>query len=409
MSDAPTPEMPALEEAVYRRAFASFIAADTLFSCAEDIIVVAVGWLVYIKTRSTFAVGMIGLAGFAPSVLLSLVTGLATDRFDRRLVLAVCGAGLTAGAVMLCLVAELDVVWPVYAIVFFIGIAKAFLGPVSKALVPNLVRPGELTRGLALANSFGGTARLMAPALGGILYLAGPVAPFLAAVAAAGGGVACCIGIGKRPPENEMSNTNWSTLVAGFVFIWSAPVVMAAMGLDLAAVLLGGATALMPYFAQEIFRAGPWALGMMRTAPAIGGLLISFLLAYWPLRRWAGPTLLVVVALYGLATIGFGLSTNLFVALGFLAILGASDSVSMLVRQSLVQANTPDAMRGRVSAVHTLIAGGSGELGEFESGLLSAAIGVVPCIVVGGVAAVIAAALFAILVPELRRTDRVER
>jgi hypothetical protein len=406
MSDAQTPSR---EESIHRRAFASFIAADTLFSCAEDIIVVAVGWLIYIKTRSTFAVGMVGLAGFAPSVLLSLFTGLATDRFDRRLVLAVCGSGLTAGAAMLCLVAELDVIWPVYAIVFFIGIAKAFLGPASKALVPNLVRPGELTRGLALANSFGGTARLMAPALGGILYLAGPVAPFLAAVAAAAGGVACCIGIGKRPPENAMSNMNWSTLVAGFVFIWSAPVVMAAMALDLAAVLLGGATALMPYFAQEIFHAGPWALGIMRTAPAIGGLLISFVLAYWPLRRWAGRTLLVVVALYGLATIGFGLSTNLFVALGFLAILGGSDSVSMLVRQSLVQANTPDAMRGRVSAVHTLIAGASGELGEFESGLLSVAIGVVPCIVVGGVAAVIAAGLFAVLVPQLRQTDRVER
>jgi MFS family permease len=340
--------------------------------------------------------------------LLSLLTGLATDRFDRRLVLVLCGTGLTAGAAMLCLVAGLEVIWPVFAIVFFIGIAKAFLGPVSKALVPNLVRPGELTKGLALANSFGGTARLMAPALGGLLYLAGPMVPFLAAAIVSGCGVACCAGIGARPPENAMSNTNWSTLVAGFVYIGSAPVVMAAMGLDLVAVLLGGATALMPYFAQEIFLAGPWALGMMRTAPAIGGLLISWLLAYWPLQRRAGPTLLVVVALYGLATIGFGLSTNLYTAMAFLTVLGASDSVSMLVRQSLVQAQTPDAMRGRVSAVHTLIAGASGELGEFESGLLSTAIGVVPCVVVGGVAAIAAAIGFAVLVPQLRRTDRVE-
>jgi MFS family permease len=184
---------------------------------------------------------------------------------------------------------------------------------------------------------------------------------------------------------------------------------MAAMGLDLVAVLLGGATALLPYFAQEIFLAGPWALGMMRTAPAIGGLLMSWLLAYWPLQRNAGPTLLVVVALYGMATIGFGLSTNLYVALAFLAALGASDSVSMLVRQYLVQAQTPDAMRGRVSAVHTLIAGASGELGEFESGLMSTVIGVVPCVVVGGVAAIIAAIGFAVFVPQLRRTDRVER
>jgi MFS family permease len=392
----------------HKRAFASFIAADTLFSCAEDIIVVAVGWLVFSETRSTFALGMIGLAGFLPSLLLSLFTGLATDRFDRRLVLALCGTGLTAGAAMLCFVIGLKVIWPVFAIVFFIGIAKAFLGPVSKALVPNLVRPGELTKGLALANSFGGTARLMAPALGGLLYLAGPMVPFLAAAIVSGCGVVCCTGIGARPPETATSNANWSTLVAGFVYIGSAPVVMAAMGLDLVAVLLGGATALMPYFAQEIFLAGPWALGMMRTAPAVGGLLMSWLLAYWPLQRHAGPTLLVVVALYGMATIGFGLSTNLYVALVFLAALGASDSVSMLVRQYLVQAQTPDAMRGRVSAVHTLIAGASGELGEFESGLLSTAIGVVPCVLVGGVAAIIAAIGFAILVPQLRRTDRVE-
>ncbi len=396
------------EASVRKRAFFSFIAADTLFSCAEDIIVVAVGWLVFSKTRSTFALGMIGLAGFLPSILLSLFTGLATDRFDRRLVLALCGSGVTLGAALLGVFAGYEVIWPVFAIVFFIGIAKAFLGPVSKALVPNLVLPGELSKGLALANSFGGTARLMAPALGGVLYLAGPMVPFLAAAFVAGCGVACCIGIGAHPAEPATSKTNWSTLVAGFVFIWSAPVVMAAMGLDLVAVLLGGATALMPYFAQEIFLAGPWALGMMRTAPAVGGLLVSWLLAYWPLQRHAGPTLLVVVALYGLATIGFGLSTNLYVALAFLAVLGAADSVSMLVRQYLVQAQTPDAMRGRVSAVHTLIAGASGELGEFESGLLSTAIGVVPCVVVGGVAAIVAAIGFALLVPQLRRTDRLE-
>ena len=155
--------------------------------------------------------------------------------------------------------------------------------------------------------------------------------------------------------------------------------------------------------------AGPWALGLMRTAPAVGGLLLSGILAYWPLQRRAGPTLLIVVAIYGLATIGFGLSTSLYVALVFLVVIGASDSVSMLVRQTLVQAKTPDAMRGRVSAVHTLIAGSSGELGEVESGLLSAAIGVVPCVVIGGVAAIVAAAAWAIFVPALRHADHFEQ
>jgi MFS family permease len=392
----------------YKNAFASFIAADTLFGCAEDIVVVATGWLVFSKTRSTLALGMIGLAGFGPLILFSLVTGLATDRFDRRLVLAVCGAAMSVGSVMLCIASGLEAIWPIYAIVVFIGSAKAFLGPVSKALVPNLVPPGGLTRGVALTNSFGGTARLLAPALGGLLYMAGPVVPFAASALIGVLGVLCCVGIGPRPPVRAAASAMWPTLVAGFVFIWSSPIVTAAMGLDLVAVLLGGASALMPYYAQEIFHAGPWALGMMRTAPAVGGLLTSSMLAYWPLQRRAGPTLLIVVAIYGLATIGFGLSTSLYAGLFFLTILGASDSVSMLVRQTLVQAQTPDAMRGRVSAVHTMVAGSSGELGEFESGVLSAAIGVVPCVVLGGVAAIIAAVAWAVLVPALRRADRFE-
>src|SRR5215831_5509386 len=209
------PEIPAAARS--RRAFASFLVADALFGSAEDMIVVAVGWLVFSRTRSTFDLGMIGLAGFLPLMLLSLVTGFATDRFDRRLVLAVCGAGLCAGAVMLCVAAAGSAIWPVYVIVVLIGSAKAFLGPVSKALVPNLVAAGELTRGLALTNSFGGTARLLAPALGGLLYAAGPLVPFGAAAVLSALGVLSCIGIGARPPETAAATANWSTLVAGFV------------------------------------------------------------------------------------------------------------------------------------------------------------------------------------------------
>ena len=395
----------------YKNALASFIAADTLFGCAEDIIVVATGWLIFSKTKSTFALGMIGMAGFLPLIAFSLLTGMATDRFDRRRVLALSGAGFSIGAFALCWAATLDAVWPIYLIVVFISSAKAFLGPVSKALLPNLVPQGGLTRGVALTNSFGGTARLLAPAIGGLLYMAGPTVPFLAAAAIGAAGVLFCIGIGPRPAARVETTTNskWSTLLAGFVFIWSSPIVLAAMTLDLVAVLLAGVSALLPYYAQEVFDAGPWALGIMRTAPAVGGILTSALLAYWPLERRAGPTLLAVVAIYGLATIGFGLSTNFIIALVFLAALGAADSVSMLVRQTLVQAQTPDAMRGRVSAVHTLLAGSSGELGEVESGLLAAAIGVVPCVVVDGVAAIVAAVAWAVLVPALRHADRFER
>jgi hypothetical protein len=273
---------------------------------------------------------------------------------------------------MLCVAATGDAIWPVYVIVVLIGSAKAFLGPVSKALVPNLVPAGDLSRGFAITQSFGGTARLLAPALGGLLYAFGPLVPFAAASVLSALGVASCIGIGRRPPESAASSVSWSTLVAGFVFIWSAPVVMAAMGLDLVAVLLGGATALMPYYAQ-IFHVGPWALGLMRTPPAVGGLLTSGMLARWPLQRRAGPTLLAVVMIYGIGTIGFA-----------------------------------DAMRGRVSAVHSLFTGASGKLGEVESGLLSSAIGVVPCVVLGGIAAIVAAVAWAALVRALRRADRFE-
>jgi MFS family permease len=389
-------------------AFASYIAANLLLTSAQEIVVVAVGWLVYDITGSAFDLGLIGLSGFLPSILLSLVTGTVADRFDRRAILVVCASGLALGVVALGLLAARRTVWPIYLVVVLLGIGKAFLQPVMKAVLPSLVEAARLTRALALTNSVFQFARLFAPSLGGLLFAAGAPAPFAVAAVLFAGSALLLVGIGPRPPRGSLNRPNWESVVAGYRFIWRKPIVLGAMSLDLVAVLLGGATALLPVYVHQVFRAGPWALGLLRTAPAIGALATGAVLTYQPLRRRVGRTLLVTVAIYGVATVGFGLSTTLPVALGFLVLLGASDTVSMIIRQSLVQLQTPDAMRGRVSAVHSVVTGASNELGEFESGMLAAAVGAVPAVVIGGLGAIAAALLWGVLFPALRDADRLE-
>jgi hypothetical protein len=388
--------------------FGNYIAANLLLTCAQEIVVVAVGWLVYDITGSAFDLGLIGLSGFLPSILLSLVTGTVADRYDRRSIVVVCTVGLALGVAALCLFAAGRTVWPIYLIVVLLGIGKAFLQPVMKAVLPSLVEPARLTRALALTNSVFQAARLFAPSLGGLLFALGAVAPFAVATLLFAAAALCLLGIGRRPPVGSLNRPNWESVVAGYRFIWGKPIVLGAMSLDLVAVLLGGATALLPVYVHQVFRAGPWALGLLRTAPAIGALATGAVLTYQPLRRRVGRTLLATVAIYGVATVGFGLSTTLPVALGFLALLGASDTVSMIIRQSLVQLQTPDAMRGRVSAVHSVVTGASNELGEFESGMLAAGVGAVPAVVLGGLGAIAAAVAWGILFPALRDADRLE-
>jgi MFS family permease len=400
--------------AVFRnRDFALYCASRFISAMGLQALNVSVGWLVYDLTGSAMALGMVGLAAFLPAVGLALFTGHVADRYDRRRVLMVCYAAATLVALGI-LAFALGIVgggriWPLFALVVALGAARAFANPAGQALVPNLVPPGQLGNAVAWNSSVLQSATIAGPAVGGLLYaLGGAAAAFGVAAVGFAATVALLSGIRRRPAASGLGRepVSWATLLAGVTFIRSQPVILGAISLDLFAVLLGGATALLPIYARDILQTGPWGLGLLRSAPAVGAFCTALLLAHRPLRRRTGHRLFQAVALFGLATIGFGLSTSLPLSLACLVVLGASDMVSVFVRQTLVQLETPDAMRGRVAAVNSVFIGASNELGEFESGALAAAVGAVPAVVVGGVGTLLVAGLWAYWFPALRERDR---
>lgn len=390
------------------RAFQHYVAANTLMIAGQEVIVVAVGWLVYARTGSAFALGLVGLAGFLPVLLLSLVTGLVADRADRRGIMVVCGAALTAGAVALGLIVQSDAVWPIFVVVVLIASAKAFRNPAAKAILPSLLPPGGLSRALAVTTSASQVARLGAPVAGGVLYAVDPLLPFVTAAFLFAVATGFAIAIGARPAASGGPRASLANLVEGYRFIWSQPVLLGAMSLDLVAVLLAGATALLPIFVDEVFGAGPWALGLLRSAPAVGALGMAAVLSWRPLGAQAGRSLFLSVGVFGVAMTAFGLTSNLWLALAFLAVSGAADTVSQIIRNALMQLRTPDHMRGRVSAAQSVMVGASNELGEFESGMMAAAFGAVPAVLIGGVGAVAAAFGWARMFPALLAVDRLE-
>ncbi|MDB5805872.1 MAG: transporter [Betaproteobacteria bacterium] len=375
---------------------------------AQEILTISLGWLIYERTRSTFALGMVGFSGFAPSILLSLFTGTAADRFDRGMIMRWCGLTLAACALALCLLTLSSLVWPVYMVVVVQGIARAFAQPASKAMVPNLAPAPMLSRLIAGTTLVQRVASICGPAAGGLLIGLGAPVPFAAACLCACLALAAAFSLGpQRARGMAKQRPDLAMLLGGYRYVWSRPVILGSMSLDLIAVLFAGATALLPFYVAEIFHAGPWALGALRMAIAAGALATALRLARKPIERGFGPKLLVSVGLYGLATIAFGLCTNIWFGMLFLFILGAADSVSVVLRNALIQVNTPDAMQGRVSAVHSVTVGASNDLGEFESGVLASAIGGVPAVVVGGVMATLAALSWARLFPALWRADRI--
>jgi MFS family permease len=389
--------------------FRLFGTARFLTGLAYQMQAVAIGWFVYDLTRSALALGLVGLAGFLPAMLSALVSGHVADVYERRIVgsaafalQAVASFGLLAYAL-----GGATMVWPIYALVVIVGTARAFANPALQALLPTLV-PGPLF-GSALAwnASLWQTASVMGPALGGLLYALGPKVVFAVAgtcFALASLSVAL---IRHRPaPVTERPKVTWGTLLAGIGYIRSQPVVLGAISLDLFAVLFGGATALLPIYAASVLHVGPLGLGLLRSMPAAGAVTMALILASYPLRRHAGLRMLRAVIVFGLATIVFGVSTSLPLSMACLFVTGAADMISVYVRQSFVQGETPDAMRGRVAAVNTVFIGASNELGEFESGLLAAALGAVPAVVLGGVATVGVALLWGRLFPALRARDR---
>ena len=390
-----------------QRDFSAYAASRLLSWLANQMLVVGIGWLVYDLTGSALALGFAGLATFLPAVTLALVAGEVADRVDRRLILvASLGIMTVASAVLAAnaLTGTSDTS-NIYAVLVVFGAARAFGFPASQALLPNLVPRQQFADAVALNSGAGQIATVSGPALGGLLYAFGPAVVF--GVAALFQLAALLLVWTIRPrPMATRSKTNWASLVAGIAFIRSRPAILGSISLDLFAVLLGGATALLPIYARDILQVGPTGLGVLRSMPALGALAMALVLAWQPLTRRSGHALFAAVAMFGVATIVFGFSTSLYLSLGALFVLGAADMVSVYIRSTLVQADTPDDMRGRVSAVNSVFIGASNELGEFESGVLAALTSTVAAVVIGGIGTLIVALLWMRLFPSLRDRDR---
>lgn len=389
-------------------AFRNFFISRLATTMASQMMMVVVAWQMYDLTNSAYDLGMVGLAQFLPALALALVTGQVADRFDRRRVLACCLAGqLLVSALLIggTLGGWLNREFILLASVV-LGTAKAFQMPTQQALGPLLVPPFVLPRALAVNSAATQFAIIIGPAAGGFLYVAGASVVyaasamlFVAAIVAT-----LLIRIERRPAPRE--KVSLETLFAGIGFIWRRKEVLGAISLDLFAVLLGGATALLPIFARDILHVGPWGLGVLRSAPAVGALMVSLYLARRPIQRRVGKVMFGAVALYGVATLVFAVSTSFWVSLAALALTGAFDMVSVVIRQSLVQLDTPDAMRGRVSAVNSIFIGASNQLGEFESGVTAAWLGPVGSVLLGGAGTLLIVAAWMKLFPSLTARER---
>jgi MFS family permease len=376
---------------------------------------VAVGWQVYEITKRPLDLGLTGLVQFLPGILLFLVAGHAADRFDRRKLLTLCYAGYGLSSALLLFVTlrfellhRAETVVPIFAILFLVGVVRSFSMPSSRALLPQLVPEEQFQSAVAWNSGIFQCATILGPALGGILYAfsRGPALVYGVAFVAAVISVFTTLKIETASRPRPRERFALQTVFAGFRYIWSHKLVLGSISLDLFAVLLGGAVALLPVYAKEILRTGPWGLGLLRSAPGIGAGVMALLIAYQPIRRRAGATMLWCVAGFGLFTIVFGFSRSLPLSMISLFFVGAADMVSVVVRGVLIQLDTPDEMRGRVNAVDMIFIGASNELGEFESGLAAQWLGAVPAVVLGGVGTIVVTLLWAWMFPELRSADK---
>jgi MFS family permease len=380
-------------------------------------LVIVIGWQVYDIARASRGVedaawllGMIGLAQFLPLFGLALVVGVIADRVDRRYIAraalaleVACAAGLGS----LAFVGKMDLL-ALFVVAVLLGVARAFVGPALAALGPNLVPRTMLPQAIALNSISWQSGAVLGPPLGAFLYAVAPHVPYAVAAVLFSGALICLIGIGpvSRPPPAAVSP--WRSLMEGIAYVRQNRIVLGAISLDLFAVLLGGATAMLPVYARDVLHVGVEGLGPLRAAPAVGAVLMALWLAVRPLRRHVGPIMFISVGVFGLSTIVFGLSTSYPLSLAALVVLGAADAISVFVRGSLIQLHTPDEMRGRVSSVSGLFISASNELGEFESGVGARYLGAVPSVVAGGIGAIIVTILWARAFPVLRRADRFE-
>jgi MFS family permease len=393
------------------RPFKLFLCARAATFMAFQMLAVAVGWQIYELTGSAMYLGLVGLAQFMPMFLLTLVVGHVADRYDRRSIARICQAveGLAAGVLALGSFSGWQSKWSILIIIFIVGGGRAFEGPSLQALLPGLVPIKLFPRAAAWSTSAMQTATIVGPALGGFLYVAGPAVVYAAAgvLFLAASVFIALIRIERMPSKHEPVSIR--SLFAGISFIRSRKEILGAISLDLFAVLLGGATALLPIYARDILVTGPWGLGLLRSAPAVGALTMSVFLARHPLRRRVGQSMFIAVAVFGTATIIFALSTVFILSLISLIVLGASDVISVVIRHSLVQIETPDEMRGRVSAVNSMFIGTSNQLGEFESGITASLFGVVPAVLIGGISTIIIVIMWMRFFPQLARIDSLDR
>lgn len=370
-------------------------------------LMVAVAWHMYDITNSAWDLGLVGLFQFVPALLLTLPAGHVADRYHRGRIFALCMLAQALIAVLLVVATTTGFASRelILGLSVALGVTRAFQMPAQQALTPLLVPTNLLQRAIALSSSGMQAAIICGPALGGVLYVSGPVLVYVSCAALLL--VSCALATGVRYQHKPSTQAaTWPIVLAGLAFVWKRKVLLGATSLDLFAVLLGGATALLPIYARDILNTGPVGLGFLRSAPAVGALGMSVVLMRWPLHRKVGHRLLGAVAVFGIATVVFGLSRSFGVSIFALTIAGAADTISVVTRSTLMQLETPDELRGRVSAVNSIFIGASNQLGEFESGATAALLGPVGSVVLGGVGTILIAAAWLRLFPALANRDQ---
>ena len=406
MSEPPglSQQAPLFHHRPFRLLFTTRVAANT----ANQMQAVAVGWYIYALTGSPLALGLIGLVQFLPPLALALLAGQIVDHHSRRLILLCCYAVEVSVSLGLLVLATFFArpVGFVFGLLLINAVARTFEGPALQSLVPSTVPRQILMRAVSAHVSAGKMSQLLGPALGGLLYGLGAAVDFgLCALLIGIAGTACTLLPIPAAPA-EPPKVTWATILAGINFIWHEPAMLGAMSLDMVATLFGGVVALLPIFARDILHINAWGFGLLRSAPAVGALVVALLLTRLPVTRAAGRIMFAAVAVYGIATIGFGLSDRTALSLGMLMTVGAGDMLSVVVRQSIMQFATPDEMRGRVFAVNSLFNNCAGQIGMFESGVTAAWLGAVGSAVLGGVVVLVVVALWAWYFPKLRDVER---
>ncbi|KKB10511.1 MFS transporter [Devosia geojensis] len=380
-------------------------------SFAVQIMSVSIAWQIYDVTGNAFLLGLVGLCLFLPALLLILLTGLTADRFNRRMIMRICLVVEFACAIgfLLTVNAQEHEVWPIFGILIALGVARAFWGPAAQSLAPNLVPPEALANAITVNASAWQFASITGPAAGGLLYGLSPTIAFGTAAALLVAGVICVSLIPKPAQRESRQATSLETMLAGFRYIFANKVVLGAISLDMFAVLMGGAVALLPIYAKDILHAGPEELGLLRAAPGIGAILMALFLTRYPVRDHAGKLLFLFVGLFGAFTVIFGFSTTMWISVPALALVGASDMVSVTIRETIMQLWTPEEVRGRVNAVNSVFIGASNELGEFRAGTVAHFIGPVPAVVIGGFGAIAVAVIWSRIFPGLREQRALDK